>query len=124
MYTNLYNMRFKREGDSLWVRVIKSIYGVHGGLCSHGVIVGEISGDGVWRDIIKVGRDIDGVGIDFTSYFICKVRNGRDVSFWLDKWVGDLRLCDRFPRLFHLDSRLEGRVAEKGRWIEGVWRWE
>ncbi|GJY76103.1 putative RNA-directed DNA polymerase [Tanacetum coccineum] len=63
-----------------------------------------------------------GERIDFTSYFICKVRNGRDVSFWLDKWVGDLRLCDRFPRLFHLDSRLEGRVAEKGRWIEGVWR--
>ncbi|GJY51523.1 protein kinase, ATP binding site-containing protein, partial [Tanacetum coccineum] len=52
----------------------------------------EFSGGGVWRDIIKVGREIDGVGIDFTS--------------------------------FHLDSRLEGRVVEKGRWVEGVWRWE
>ncbi|GJW94997.1 hypothetical protein Tco_0174669 [Tanacetum coccineum] len=71
---------------------------------------GEICGGGVWRDIIKVGRDIDGVGINFTSSFICKV----------DKWVGDFRLCDRFPRLFHLDSRLDGRVAKKGR---DQWWW-
>ncbi|GJW56284.1 reverse transcriptase domain, reverse transcriptase zinc-binding domain protein [Tanacetum coccineum] len=114
--------RFKREGDSLWARVIKSIYGVNGGLCSRGEVGGEISSGGVWRYIIKVGRDINGVGIDFTSSFICIVGNGRDVSFWLDKWVGDFRLCDRFPRLFHLDSRLKDRVAEKGRSVEGVWR--
>ncbi|GKA72279.1 retrovirus-related pol polyprotein from transposon TNT 1-94 [Tanacetum coccineum] len=82
----------------------------------------EFSGGGVWRDIIKVVMEIDGVGIDFTSSFICKVGIGRDVSFWLDRWIGDFRLCDRFPRSFHLDSRLEGRVVEKGRWVEGVWR--
>ncbi|GKE10533.1 reverse transcriptase domain, reverse transcriptase zinc-binding domain protein, partial [Tanacetum coccineum] len=50
--------------------------------------------------------------------------NGRDVSFWLDRWIEDFRLCDRFPRLFNLDRRPEGRVAEKGRWVEGVWMWE
>ncbi|GJV90408.1 reverse transcriptase domain, reverse transcriptase zinc-binding domain protein [Tanacetum coccineum] len=47
--------------------------------------------------------------------------NGRDVSFWLDRWIMDSRLCDRFPRLFHLDRRPEGRVAEKGR---DIWRWK
>ncbi|GJT36173.1 reverse transcriptase domain, reverse transcriptase zinc-binding domain protein [Tanacetum coccineum] len=116
--------RFKREGDSLWVRVVKSIYKENGGLSSRGDVGREFSGGEVWRDIIKVGRKIDGVGIDFTSTFMCKVGNDRDVSFWLDRWIGDFRLCDRFPRLFHLDSRLEGRVVEKGRWVEGVWRWE
>nr|GEU83592.1 reverse transcriptase domain, reverse transcriptase zinc-binding domain protein [Tanacetum cinerariifolium] len=50
--------------------------------------------------------------------------NGRDVSFWLDRWLMDSRMCDTFPRLFHLDRRPEGRVAEKGRWVEGVWTWE
>ncbi|GKF34440.1 hypothetical protein Tco_0107640, partial [Tanacetum coccineum] len=116
--------RFKRDGDSLWVSVIKSIYEENGGLSSRGDVGREFSGGGVWRDIIKVVMEIDGVGIDFTSSFICKVGIGRDVSFWLDRWIGDFRLCDRFPRSFHLDSRLEGRVVEKGRWVEGVWRWE
>ncbi|GJT84887.1 ALP1-like protein [Tanacetum coccineum] len=66
--------------------------------------------------------------------------NGRDVSFWLDRWLMDSRLCDTFPRLFHLDRRPEGRVAEKegglrvfGRGngsglesLEGedIWRWK
>ncbi|GJU30447.1 hypothetical protein Tco_1174036 [Tanacetum coccineum] len=58
--------------------------------------------------------DIDGVG--------------RDID--VVKWMGRLAVAvygetsSRFPRLFHLDSRLEGRVAEKGRLVEGVWRWE
>nr|GEV90189.1 reverse transcriptase domain, reverse transcriptase zinc-binding domain protein [Tanacetum cinerariifolium] len=47
--------------------------------------------------------------------------NGRDVSFWLDRWLMDLSLCGTFPRLFHLDRRPEGRVAEKRRWVEGTY---
>ncbi|GJY83418.1 reverse transcriptase domain, reverse transcriptase zinc-binding domain protein [Tanacetum coccineum] len=43
-------------------------------------------------------------------------RSGRDTI--KDLWE-DFRLCDRFPRLFNLDRRPEGRVAEKGRWVEG-----
>ncbi|PWA95769.1 HIT-type Zinc finger family protein [Artemisia annua] len=51
---------------------------------------------------------------------------GETTSFTVaaDRWIGDSRLCDRFPRLFHLDRRPEGRVADKGRWVEGVWTWE
>ncbi|GKC96175.1 reverse transcriptase domain, reverse transcriptase zinc-binding domain protein [Tanacetum coccineum] len=65
-----------------------------------------------------------GIGIEFSSSFIGMVGNGRDIGFWLDKWVGDTRLCDRFPRLYHLDSRKEDSVAEKGRWVDNDWRWE
>ncbi|GJW17533.1 hypothetical protein Tco_0024969 [Tanacetum coccineum] len=116
--------RFKREGDALWVRVIKSVYRENGGLSNSGD-AGYGCGDSrVRRDIIKLGRDIDAKGIEYTSSFFYNVRNGRDVSFWLDRWIGDFRLCDWFPRLFHLDRRPEGRVAEKGRWVEGVWTWE
>ncbi|GJZ09776.1 reverse transcriptase domain, reverse transcriptase zinc-binding domain protein [Tanacetum coccineum] len=100
-----YWWRFKREGDTLWVRVIKSVYGENRGLSNSGEAGCGCGGSGAWRDIIKLG-------------------NGRDVSFWLDRWIEDFRLCDRFPRLFNLDRRPEGRVAEKGRWVEGVWTWE
>ncbi|GKB63320.1 reverse transcriptase domain, reverse transcriptase zinc-binding domain protein [Tanacetum coccineum] len=88
-------------------------------------VVGEgLNGGGVWRDIIKVGGVIEGLGIEFMSSFEGVVGNGRDVGFWLDKWVGDLRLCDRFPRLYHLDRRKEGRVVDKGKWVNNEWVWE
>ncbi|GKF86784.1 hypothetical protein Tco_0254611, partial [Tanacetum coccineum] len=49
----------------------------------------------------------------------------------VDRWVGGVRLCDRFPRLYHLDRRKEDLVVEKGKWVEVImfdirdrWRWE
>ncbi|GJT52025.1 hypothetical protein Tco_0978182 [Tanacetum coccineum] len=46
------------------------------------------------------------------------VGNGSNIGFWVDRWVGDMRLCERFPRLYHLDRRKEGRVAKKGKWVD------
>lgn len=43
--------------------------------------------------------------------------------FWLDKWMGNFRLCDRFSRLFHLESQKRALISEKGEWRDGVWSW-
>ncbi|GJR51531.1 hypothetical protein Tco_1402052 [Tanacetum coccineum] len=87
------------EGDALWARVIKSIYGESGGLEADGV-GSRVGRSGIWRDIMKVGGDIDKAGIDFSSSF--------------SKMLGDEAgiLCK------------EDRVVDRGRWCEGVWRWE
>ncbi|GKC36202.1 hypothetical protein Tco_1048586 [Tanacetum coccineum] len=114
---------FLREGGSLWVRVIKSIHGGNGGL-GVGWGSGWGGGGGVWRDIVKIGEEIDGVGIEFSSSCSGVLGDGRDIRFWVDTWVGNRRLCDRFPRLFHLDRRQEGSVRDKGSWVDGAWRWE
>ncbi|GKC47095.1 protein chromatin remodeling 4, partial [Tanacetum coccineum] len=71
---------------SLWVRVIKSIHGECGGL-------GDISGG---------GDELEGLGLEFVSSFVGEVGNGNDIRFWVDIWVGGVRLCDLFPRLYHL----------------------
>ncbi|GJU33638.1 reverse transcriptase domain, reverse transcriptase zinc-binding domain protein [Tanacetum coccineum] len=95
-----------------------------GGLGDIRGVGGSIGGGGVWRDIIRVGEELEGVGLEFASSFVGVVGNGSDIRFWADKWVGGVRLCDRFPRLYHLDSSKEGRVAEKGKWVDNVWSWE
>ncbi|GJY92501.1 RNA-directed DNA polymerase, eukaryota [Tanacetum coccineum] len=56
-------------------RLIKSIYGVSGGLEVDGV-GSRVGRSGLWCDIVKE-----------------------------DRWVGDIRLRERFPRLFQLDRR-------------------
>ncbi|GJR85663.1 reverse transcriptase domain, reverse transcriptase zinc-binding domain protein [Tanacetum coccineum] len=83
-----------------------------------------ILGGGVWRDIITIGEELDRLGIEFSSSFEGVVGNGRDIRFWIDRWVGNTKLCDRFPRLYHLDRRKEGCVADKGSWANTGWRWE
>ncbi|GJU70932.1 RNA-directed DNA polymerase, eukaryota, reverse transcriptase zinc-binding domain protein [Tanacetum coccineum] len=79
-------------------------------------------GGGVWGDIVRVGKDKDKLGIEFSS-FVRKVGDGSCISFWGDRWVDGVRLMDRFPRLSHLDRCNEGVVADKGRRVEGTWRW-
>ncbi|GJV50850.1 RNA-directed DNA polymerase, eukaryota, reverse transcriptase zinc-binding domain protein, partial [Tanacetum coccineum] len=114
--------RFRNEGGSLWVRVIKSIHGVKGALGDSrvGEVMGEGKGIGVWRDIIRVGEELEGMGIGFTSSCIGVLGDGNDISFWLDRWVDDQRLCDRFSRLFLLDRFKEGSVRDKGSWVNGM----
>ncbi|GJU27537.1 retrovirus-related pol polyprotein from transposon TNT 1-94 [Tanacetum coccineum] len=112
--------RFRREGESLWVRVIKSIHGMGGGLGEVRGLERESLRGRVWSDIVRIGEEIDGLGIEFSSSFKVVVGNGRDIRFWVDKSM----LCNRFPRLYHLDRRKECSVAGKGIWVDNMWRWE
>ncbi|GKC26706.1 reverse transcriptase domain, reverse transcriptase zinc-binding domain protein [Tanacetum coccineum] len=50
--------------------------------------------------------------------------NGMDIRFWVDRWVDNQRLCDRFPRLYHFDMRKEVNVLERGVWVDNSWVWE
>ncbi|GKB26925.1 reverse transcriptase domain, reverse transcriptase zinc-binding domain protein, partial [Tanacetum coccineum] len=81
-------------------------------------------GGGGWCDIARIGEEINRVGIEFTSSCVGLLGDGRDIRFWVDRWVDNKRLCDRFPRLYHFDRRKEGSVMEKGSWVNDVWCWE
>nr|GEX88528.1 hypothetical protein [Tanacetum cinerariifolium] len=81
------------------------------------------SRSGVWGDIVRVGRDIERLGVCFSSFFTRKVGDGSCMSFWDDRWVGRVRLRDQFPRLYHLDTYKVVKVAERRVWGEEGWRW-
>nr|GFA19929.1 hypothetical protein [Tanacetum cinerariifolium] len=78
--------RFRKEGGRLWVRVIKSIYSECGGL---GVIVNEVGG----------GRG--------------DVGYGRDIRFWVDRWINNR---DRWRRTLSEDD--DFKVKELTRLIK------
>lgn len=39
-------------------------------------------------------------------------------------WVGESKLKDRFPRLFHLERVKDVCVKDKGVWMGGEWSWK
>ncbi|GKB66441.1 putative RNA-directed DNA polymerase [Tanacetum coccineum] len=112
--------RFRVEKDALWRKIVKSIYGGDGGWESEG---GSRFRGGVWADIIKVGKSLDRLEGDFVNIFYKTVGDGLDTSFWLDKWVGDSRLCDSYPRLFRLERDKEVAVGRMGNWVGENWSW-
>ena len=114
--------RFWVECDALWGKVIRSIHGSDGGLTG-GEALRDHYNRGVWNDIVRVGRDVDQVGVEFTSSIVKKVGIGHNTTFWIDRWVGNQRLCDIFPRLFHLERCKDVKVADRGVWVNGVWSW-
>ncbi|GKA63876.1 hypothetical protein Tco_0763482 [Tanacetum coccineum] len=81
-------------------------------------------GCGVWREIVRVGEEMDELGLEFTSSCKGILGDWSDIKFWLDRWVDDRILCDRFSRLFHLDMGKEGSVRDKRKWVNGSWHWE
>nr|GEY18060.1 RNA-directed DNA polymerase, eukaryota [Tanacetum cinerariifolium] len=98
--------RFLSRDNSIWFRTTHAIHGSQ----EQGLSAAFSSN---WSSIIKEIKVLFTQGIDFTSHCKIKVRNGRSTSFWKDLWIGNTRLCHKFPRLFALDVNKEGTVASK-----------
>jgi hypothetical protein len=114
--------RWKLLNDvrEVWKEVIEAKYG--------GVSVGSIRpGSGFaptiasrwWVDICNLDKDSDW----FVMALEKKVGSGNNTRFWVDTWVGDQPLRDRFPRLYGISSQKEGTIASLGRWIDSRWCW-
>ncbi|KAJ9558860.1 LOW QUALITY PROTEIN: hypothetical protein OSB04_013474 [Centaurea solstitialis] len=112
--------RFRVDDNSLWGRLIKSIYGMEGGL---GDSESDIRGGGgsVWKNIVKVG---DGLGIHFSDSFRKVVGDGSDTRFWKDRWLGDRSLESEFPRISRLDANPGVTISNRGVWVEDIWVWK
>ncbi|XP_071688703.1 uncharacterized protein [Rutidosis leptorrhynchoides] len=80
-----------------------------------------------WANIIKVGANLQDIGVTFSNSFVKVIGNGSGTSFWHDTWVGDTPFSCKFKRLFKLEANPNVTVAD--RWVrnevgwEGNWDW-
>ncbi|XP_024628914.1 uncharacterized protein [Medicago truncatula] len=116
--------RLLTEKGGLWYRVLKSRYGEVGGRIREG---GSDS-SAWWRMMCRLREGIgEGVGNWFEDNIRRVVRDGRNTLFWYDRWIGDVPLRLKFPRLFNLAVEKECSVGEMvGRGLGsdgGAWVW-
>lgn len=115
--------RFHMEQQSLWARVISSIYDPDGGL----TVATTQCLAGPWAAIIKAGLNIDNQGVSFTQSFRRKLGDGSCIKFWTHQWLGAGKLCILFNRLFALEQDQESSVKDRlfmsNNSITGSWDW-
>jgi hypothetical protein len=88
----------------LWLQILKRKYMQHKELAA----IRSTRGSQLWKSILK-SRQLIRIGARH------RVGNGRNTLFWLDKWVLDEALSEKFPRLFAICDRPNALVAE-------IWR--
>jgi len=104
----------------LWKEVVDSKYGGWRNL--KGPRSNKI-GSLWWREL-KVIWSMKEWGEKFDDRFRWKVGNRKEIRFWEDKWVGNLELKNKFPRLFSLCGDKDLLLECCGVWEEGDWSWK
>ncbi|WKA09120.1 hypothetical protein VitviT2T_026797 [Vitis vinifera] len=98
--------RFANEKKALWNQVIRRKYREgRGGWRS--CEAREAYGVGLWKAINKMGQLVP-LFLGFV------VGDGKNVSFWKDKWCRTTLFCEAFPSLFAL-------ATSKEAWVNEVW---
>jgi hypothetical protein len=52
------------------------------------------------------------------------IGDGNDISFWKEKWISVVPLCDYVPALFNISRQQDSCISAMGKWVSNVWRWE
>lgn len=103
--------RFGNERESLWVKVIKSKYGL-----DYRCWVPQLPSSGkvsnLWKGICSIGGETSRVGTLIHEGFKVQIGNGELTLFWKHAWCGANALRDDFPRLFMLSNHQEATVME------------
>lgn len=114
--------RFSMEGNFLWKKAICSIHRL-----PHEIPLmqqqNNIYNGSIWSSI----RSVDKWGKKFKSItnqgWWMRIGDGRKNKFWMDKWIGDGCLKDKFPRLFLVSSQKYEPIANLGVWDGIHWHW-
>ncbi|XP_071728387.1 uncharacterized protein [Rutidosis leptorrhynchoides] len=106
--------RFKTETNAFWVKIIRSIYGVYGGL-----VTGSSTSlvPGTWTNIIMAGKAIELSQVEFSNCFRRSIHDGGSTSFWHDHWISIDKLSNLFPRLYRLESNADVTGDGPDRWV-------
>uniref|UniRef100_A0A251RWC4 Putative reverse transcriptase domain, Reverse transcriptase zinc-binding domain protein n=1 Tax=Helianthus annuus TaxID=4232 RepID=A0A251RWC4_HELAN len=121
--------RFKTEKDNMWVKVVSAIHS--GGSAWDFFLSRKVFG-GVWCKIVSVLKRPMICDIQIRNLFRGVVGSGDSILFWLDPWLFDITLKDKFPALFHLEvvknCVVRDRLAGERNWLwkhdlESVTEW-
>ncbi|XP_071688945.1 uncharacterized protein [Rutidosis leptorrhynchoides] len=104
--------RFYTEISCFWAKIIRSVYGIDGGLRS-GDVLARLSTSGVWNNIIFAGNQIEELQGPFKNSFKKAIGDGRFTTFWNEVWCGSNCFKNMFPRIYMLETNKEATIRDR-----------
>ncbi|XP_021985657.1 uncharacterized protein LOC110881815 [Helianthus annuus] len=115
-----WSIRYKNDNSSLWARLITAL---HCGVRCKSSIPVKCSIGGVWKSIVNMGRATQNPTIDINAKMSPRMGVGDKTLFWLDNWMGNGPLRDRFPNLYAVESEKRCTVQQRYSIIDGNVEW-
>nr|GEZ77055.1 RNA-directed DNA polymerase, eukaryota, reverse transcriptase zinc-binding domain protein [Tanacetum cinerariifolium] len=94
--------------NSLWVKVIKSLYGQAGGFD-----LNVSSSKGIWSKIVGSSNFLHSNEIIPNDYIRYRIGCGSSTRFWKDLWIGNFLLYIQYNRLFRLDNEKDCFISDR-----------
>ena len=111
------------DGETaLWKDVLREIYGNHVTQMLEGVLYPN------WRNASRWCKDVihlENFGVQnwFNVEMNKSIGDGRNSSFWNDRWRGDLTFRNKYPRLFSISNQKEAMVSDIGEVVGSLTEW-
>ncbi|XP_071700289.1 uncharacterized protein [Rutidosis leptorrhynchoides] len=79
-----------------------------------------------WHTILKAVSSLDKWNLNLPTSIVKTIVNGEDTLFWKDSWLGNFCLCEKFDRLFRLETNQNASVADRILKTKSSWsaNWE
>ncbi|KAM0019452.1 putative RNA-directed DNA polymerase [Helianthus debilis subsp. tardiflorus] len=117
--------RFLKFRDRLWAKAINAI---HSSRAGWDFIPAKKALGGVWCNIVQVMTKTTIDGSPLRNFFKAEVGDGSDTAFWLDPWIANVPLKEKFPHLFKLESvkgcRVKDRIPSLSEGQRYLWAWK
>ncbi|XP_021986639.1 uncharacterized protein LOC110883101 [Helianthus annuus] len=111
---------FKSESNSLWHKVIVALHSSRVGWEGFPI---KKSLSGAWNNIVKVLINVKVGGIHIKNFFKGVIGNGNNISFWLDTWITDEPLKNKFPELFRIEAVKKCTIVNRLTDSNDKWIW-
>ncbi|KAJ0585981.1 putative RNA-directed DNA polymerase [Helianthus annuus] len=114
--------RLKTEPQQLWAKVINAI---HKNKRRISMVPLRKDQTGIWKTIVETRKDLLKRGVEIEKHLISKIGSGDKTLFWIDIWVGEIPLRDKFPLLYQLAKDKRVNVKDCYKQINGgiLWDW-
>jgi hypothetical protein len=104
--------RIIQNEQSLWREVIEARYGTQIRYISDwSCIHFPTNSSNWWKDLVGLDNSVTSLNW-ISDALVKKVGNGVSTRFWEERWIRDLILKEKFPRLFSLSEQKEQLIGE------------
>ena len=113
--------RFSESDNTLWKRILMSVYEIKGLKASSDVFI-KVK-DGIWSQMLSDDVGTSKIRTIIEEGMLLNVGCGDSILFWHDRWCEAGPLKGAFPRLFTLSLQKNLFINKMDDWNEGTWSW-